>query len=127
MLTSEQLKKMFKREVYRNLHFRDEVVYSVLKGGLVEGHALCHVMDGVTFSVGPKGNHTALQRVTATRAPRRTEVAGSLAWLLHRCVPNFLHTVLSVPATVGTIELYDTSSTWEQLCFGATKFLLRNS
>ena len=47
---------MFKREVYRNLHFRDEVVYSVLKDGLVEGHALCHVMDGVTFSVGPKGN-----------------------------------------------------------------------
>lgn len=47
---------MFKREVYRNLHFRDEVVYSVRKDGLVEGHALCHVMDGVTFSVGPKGN-----------------------------------------------------------------------
>lgn len=56
MLTREQSKKIFKREVYRNLHFRDEVVYSVLKGGLVEGHALCHVMDGVTFSVGPKGN-----------------------------------------------------------------------
>ena len=47
---------MFKREVYRNLHFRDEVVYSVRKDGLVEGHALCHVMDGVTFSVGPMGN-----------------------------------------------------------------------
>ena len=47
---------MFKREVYRNLHFRDDVVYSVRKDGLVEGHALCHVMDGVTFSVGPKGN-----------------------------------------------------------------------
>jgi len=56
MLTREQSKKMFKREVYRNLHFRDEVVYSVRKDGLVEGHALCHVMDGVTFSVGPKGN-----------------------------------------------------------------------
>ena len=48
---------MFKREVYRNLHFRKDVVYSVCKDGLVEGHALCHVMDGVTFSVGPKGNH----------------------------------------------------------------------
>ena len=47
---------MFKREVYRNLHFRDEVVYSVRKDGLVEGHALCHVMDEATFSVGPKGN-----------------------------------------------------------------------
>ena len=56
MLTREQSKKMFKREVYRNLHFRDDVVYSVRKDGLVEGHALCHVMDGVTFSVGPKGN-----------------------------------------------------------------------
>ena len=55
-LTREQAKKLFRREVYRNLHFRDEVVYSVRKNGLVEGHALCHVMDGVTFSVGPKGN-----------------------------------------------------------------------
>tara|TARA_B110000196_G_C20847783_1_gene521372 strand:- start:114 stop:656 length:543 start_codon:yes stop_codon:yes gene_type:complete len=56
MLTREQAKKIFKREVYRNLHFRKDVVYSVCKDGLVEGHALCHVMDGVTFSVGPKGN-----------------------------------------------------------------------
>ena len=56
MLTKEQSKKLFRREVYRNLHFRDEVVYSVRKDGLIEGHALCHVMDGVTFHVGPKGN-----------------------------------------------------------------------
>ena len=55
-LTKKQAKKLFRREVYRNLHFRDEVVYSVRKDGLVEGHALCYVMDGVTFSVGPKGN-----------------------------------------------------------------------
>lgn len=55
-LTKEQAKKLYRREVYRNLHFRDEVVYSVRKDGLVEGHALCHVMDGVTFNVGPKGN-----------------------------------------------------------------------
>ena len=52
----KSVKKAFRREVYRNLHFRDEVVYSGRKDGLVEGHALCHVMDGVTFSVGPKGN-----------------------------------------------------------------------
>ena len=50
------VKKAFRRDVYRNLHFKDEVVYSVRKDGLVEGHALCHVMDGVTFHVGPKGN-----------------------------------------------------------------------
>jgi len=55
-LTKKQAKKLYRREVYRNLHFRDEVVYSVRKDGLVEGHALCHVMDGVTFHVGPKGN-----------------------------------------------------------------------
>ena len=50
-----------KREVYRNLHFRDETVYSVRKEGLVEGHALMIIMDGTTkhpikFAVGPKGN-----------------------------------------------------------------------
>ena len=50
-----------KREVYRNLHFRDETVYSVRKDGLVEGHALTVIMDGttkypITFAVGPKGN-----------------------------------------------------------------------
>ena len=50
-----------KREVYRNLHFRDETVYSVRKNGLVEGHALTVIMDGttkkpITFAVGPKGN-----------------------------------------------------------------------
>ena len=50
------VRKAFRRDVYRNLHFRNEVVYSVRKDGLVEGHALCHVMDGVTFHVGPKGN-----------------------------------------------------------------------
>ena len=48
--------KAFRREVYRNLHFRDEVVYSVRKDRLVEGHALCHVMDGVTFHVSLNGN-----------------------------------------------------------------------
>ena len=50
------VRKHFRRDVYRNLHFRDEIVYSVRKDGLVEGHALCYVMDGVTFHVGPKGN-----------------------------------------------------------------------
>ena len=50
-----------KREVYRNLHFKGETVYSVRKDGLVEGHALTIIMDGttkrpVTFAVGPKGN-----------------------------------------------------------------------
>ena len=61
MLTKNEAKKLFRREVYRNLHFRKETVYSVRKEGLVEGHALCVVMDGrddspVTFAVGPKGN-----------------------------------------------------------------------
>ena len=37
-----------KREVYRNLHFRNETVYSVRKEGLVEGHALMIIMDGTT-------------------------------------------------------------------------------
>ena len=50
------LRKAFRRDVYRNLHFRDEVVYSVRKNRLVEGHALCHVMDGVTFRVSLNGN-----------------------------------------------------------------------
>tara|TARA_B110001454_G_C12652279_1_gene405944 strand:+ start:163 stop:669 length:507 start_codon:yes stop_codon:yes gene_type:complete len=50
-----------KREVYRNLRYRDEHVYSVRKDGLVEGTALCVVMDGrikgaVKFAVGEKGN-----------------------------------------------------------------------
>jgi hypothetical protein len=50
-----------KREVYRNLHFKDETVYSVRKDGLVEGHAMMIIMDGstkrpITFAVGPKGN-----------------------------------------------------------------------
>jgi len=50
-----------KREVYRNLRYRDEHVYSVRKDGLVEGTALCVVMDGipdkkpVKFAVGDKG------------------------------------------------------------------------
>ena len=60
-LTKKQAKKLYRREVYRNLNFRDETVYSVRKEGLVEGHALCVVMDGcgdspVTFAVGVKGN-----------------------------------------------------------------------
>ncbi len=50
------VRKAFRRDVYRNLHFRDEVVYSVRKDRLVEGHALCHVMDGVTFHVSLNGN-----------------------------------------------------------------------
>ena len=52
-----------RREVYRNLHWKDETVYSVRKcsDGLVEGHAYTIIMDGntkypVTFAVGPKGN-----------------------------------------------------------------------
>lgn len=53
--------KIFKREVYRNLRYRDEHVYSVRKDGLVEGTALCVVMNGVTkypvkLAVGEKGN-----------------------------------------------------------------------
>jgi hypothetical protein len=55
-LTRKQAKKLYRREVYRNLHFKDETVYSVRKDGLVDGHALMVVMDGVTFAVGPKGN-----------------------------------------------------------------------
>ena len=52
---------IFKREVYRNLHFRDDTVYSVRKDGLVEGHALMVILDGSTkkpvkLAVGPKGN-----------------------------------------------------------------------
>ena len=52
-----------RREVYRNLHWKDETVYSVRKcsDGLVEGHAYTIILDGntkypVTFAVGPKGN-----------------------------------------------------------------------
>ncbi len=55
--------KQLRREVYRNLHWKDETVYSVRKcsDGLVEGHAYTIIMDGntknpVTFAVGPKGN-----------------------------------------------------------------------
>ena len=53
--------KIFKREVYRNLRYRDEHVYSERKDGLVEGTALCVVMNGVTkypvkLAVGEKGN-----------------------------------------------------------------------
>ena len=60
-MTKAQTKKIFKREVYRNLHFRDETVYSVRKDGLVQGHALTVLLDGTTdspivFAVGPKGN-----------------------------------------------------------------------
>ena len=53
--------KNFRREVYRNLNFKDGVVYSVRKDGIVEGHATTIILDGntkypVTFAVGPKGN-----------------------------------------------------------------------
>lgn len=58
---SKAIANTFKREVYRNLHFRGQTVYSVRKDGLVEGHALTVIMDGttkrpITFAVGPKGN-----------------------------------------------------------------------
>ena len=60
-LTKDHAKKLFRREVYRNLRFKDDAVYSVRRDGLVEGHALQVVMDGcddspVTLAVGPKGN-----------------------------------------------------------------------
>lgn len=54
--SKDYFKKLYRREVYRNLHFRDETVYSVRKEGLVEGHALLVVLDGCTLAVGPKGN-----------------------------------------------------------------------
>ena len=59
-MTVKESIKLFKREVYRNLRYRDEHVYSVRKDGLVEGTALCVVMDGntkypVKFAVGDKG------------------------------------------------------------------------
>ena len=59
--TPKGLARGLKREVYRNLHFRDETVYSVRKDGIVEGHAMLVILDGntkypVTFAVGPKGN-----------------------------------------------------------------------
>ena len=61
MLTMKDTAQSFSREVYRNLNIRDEVVYSVRKDGLVEGHVLTIIMDGSTrypikFAVGPKGN-----------------------------------------------------------------------
>ncbi len=61
MLTMIETVRKFRREVYRNLNWRDDVVYSVRKDGLVEGHAYTIVLDGntkypVTFAVGPKGN-----------------------------------------------------------------------
>jgi hypothetical protein len=55
-LSRSYFKKLYRREVYRNLHFKDETVYSVRKEGLVEGHALLVVLDGCTLAVGPKGN-----------------------------------------------------------------------
>ena len=63
MLTMKDAARKFRREVYRNLHWKDETVYSVRKcsDGLVEGHVYAIVLDGntkhpVTFAVGPKGN-----------------------------------------------------------------------
>ena len=61
MLTMKDAVRKFRREVYRNLNWRDDVVYSVRKDGLVEGHVYAIVLDGntkypVTFAVGPKGN-----------------------------------------------------------------------
>jgi len=60
-MTHAESATLFKREIYRNLHFRDETVYSVRKDGIVEGHALTVILDGsakhpITFAVGPKGN-----------------------------------------------------------------------
>ena len=50
-------------EVYRNLHWKNETVYSVrnCSDGLVEGHAYTIIMEGstkhpLTFAVGSKGN-----------------------------------------------------------------------
>ena len=33
-----KVQKEFRREVYRNLHWKNETVYSVRKNGLVQGH-----------------------------------------------------------------------------------------
>ena len=58
-----EIARGIRREVYRNLHWKDETVYSVRKcsDGLVEGHSYTIILDGntshpVTFAVGPKGN-----------------------------------------------------------------------
>jgi hypothetical protein len=58
-----EIARGMRREVYRNLHWKDETVYSVRKcsDGLVEGHSYTIILDGntshpVTFAVGPKGN-----------------------------------------------------------------------
>ena len=60
---ANDIQRLCRREVYRNLHWRDETVYSVrdCTDGLVEGHAYTAILDGstkhpVTFAVGPKGN-----------------------------------------------------------------------
>ena len=44
------MQKVMRREVYRNLHWKDETVYSVRKcsDGLVEGHAYTIILDGNT-------------------------------------------------------------------------------
>ena len=59
----DKIARQLRREVYRNLHWKNETVYSVRKcaNQLVEGHSLSIVLDGntkypVTFAVGPKGN-----------------------------------------------------------------------
>jgi len=81
--TAEVVKQL-RREVYRNLHVRDETVYSVrsCEDGLVEGHALTIILDGttkypVTFAVGPKGN----QRV-------RDEQCKNVHAVIRGCVVN---------------------------------------
>lgn len=53
--TRAELKKHWRREVYRNLH-KEGHVYSVRKDGIVEGHCNFIGMDNPVFAVGPKGN-----------------------------------------------------------------------
>ena len=81
-MTVAETLKVFRREVYRNLRYREERVYSVRKDGIVEGTALCVVLDGntkhpVVFAVGPKGN----QRV-------RDEGRKNVHALLRGCIVN---------------------------------------
>ncbi len=46
-----KVQKEFRREVYRNLHWKNETVYSVRKNGLVQGHVYTIIMDGNTTRV----------------------------------------------------------------------------
>jgi len=57
-VTKKEAKKLFGRDIYRNLKYKDKHVYSVRKVSdrLVEGHALGVVLDDVTFHVSNAGN-----------------------------------------------------------------------